>query len=137
MPGVRVPYIPHVGKFSYHMAISEGVIILEVEDASPADKAGLRSGDIITAIDNERLSPRRDIGDMVGEHNPGDVITLDVLDSSREERSVTVTLGESDSGEAFLGIRYAPAFAPLRGINPERHRLPLYRFDHYEGRGDA
>jgi S1-C subfamily serine protease len=60
---------------------------------SPAQAAGLREGDIITAIDGEQIGPGSDLSMLIVPFAPGDTITLRVLrDNSTSE--VEVTLGE-------------------------------------------
>ena len=59
---------------------------------SPAEAAGLREGDIITAVEGEQIGLGVDLSLMMLRYTPGDTITLSVLrDSSTSE--VEVTLG--------------------------------------------
>jgi S1-C subfamily serine protease len=46
---------------------------------SPADEAGLREGDIITAIDGVRIDTTQGLDELLTQHDPGDELTLDVL----------------------------------------------------------
>lgn len=59
---------------------------------SPAEKAGLAAGDIITAIDGTKLDATHTLDLMLGQRAPGQQVTLTVLRSGRTS-SVTVTLG--------------------------------------------
>jgi S1-C subfamily serine protease len=59
---------------------------------SPAARAGLKDGDIITAIDGEQITADTDLSMIVVGHDPGDTITLRVLrDNTAQE--IEVTLG--------------------------------------------
>ncbi|MGI8998871.1 MAG: S1C family serine protease [Candidatus Limnocylindria bacterium] len=60
---------------------------------SPAEAAGLQSGDIIVSVDGEQLSADADLATLILPHAPGDTITLRVLRDS-SAREVEVTLGE-------------------------------------------
>ncbi|MBA3741151.1 MAG: PDZ domain-containing protein, partial [Chloroflexi bacterium] len=60
---------------------------------SPADVAGLQAGDVIVAVDGERITAETDLSMLVIPHQPGDTITLSVL-RDNAERDVEVTLGE-------------------------------------------
>jgi len=60
---------------------------------SPADVAGLQAGDVIVAVDGERITAATDLSMLVIPHQPGDTITLSVL-RDNAERDVEVTLGE-------------------------------------------
>jgi len=60
---------------------------------SPAEGAGLRSGDIIVAVDGEQVSADSDLATLILPHASGDTITLRVL-RDNSTREVEVTLGE-------------------------------------------
>ncbi|HET9877781.1 MAG TPA: trypsin-like peptidase domain-containing protein [Candidatus Limnocylindria bacterium] len=59
---------------------------------SPAEAAGLQEGDIIVEVDGERIDADHDLAAAIVSHNPGDTVTLRVLNGS-STREVTVTLG--------------------------------------------
>jgi len=59
---------------------------------SPAAKAGLKDGDIVTAIDGTAVTASQDLAEAMLEHAPGDTVTLSVLRSGKE-MEVQVTLG--------------------------------------------
>ncbi|MEA3407515.1 MAG: PDZ domain-containing protein [Chloroflexota bacterium] len=89
-----------------------GVLVLEVEDGSPADEAGLRVGDIITEVNGEPLRGRSlrntPFGEIIGRYRPGARITLTVYRGGRE-RELKVRLGEhpeKGGNIAWLGIGY-------------------------------
>ncbi|MGQ0607969.1 MAG: S1C family serine protease [Chloroflexota bacterium] len=60
---------------------------------SPAEAAGLQSGDIIVSVDGEQVSSDADLATLILPHAPGDTITLRVL-RDNSAREVDVTLGE-------------------------------------------
>ena len=85
----------------------QGAIVRRVDEDSPAAAAGLRKGDVITAIEGDPVKGRQDLADAVAEHKPGDEVTLTVYQSGEdEEREVTVTLAEHPEEEetAYLGV---------------------------------
>lgn len=86
----------------------EGVLVAEVVDGGPAADAGLRGGgneisvqgqpyviggDVITAIDGERMSSMEELAATISAHAPGDQVELTVVRDG-ETSDVTVTLGE-------------------------------------------
>ena len=59
---------------------------------SPAEKAGLREGDIITAVDGQKIETTRPLDDILTQFAPGKTVTLDVLRDGKAT-TLTVTLG--------------------------------------------
>jgi serine protease Do len=72
-----------------------GVEIMEVSKNSGAEKAGLKPGDIITAIDDTNIETPAQLSEAIGKKQPGDEITVNYL---REGKANTakVTLGKMD-----------------------------------------
>jgi S1-C subfamily serine protease len=110
--------------FGAQMRVAE---ILEVVPGSPAEQAGLRSGDRILAVDGARLGFQHDLSVLVGSHSPGDRIELEI-DRPGEAKAlqVRVELGESPDrpGAAYLGIRYE-VIPPM--MPPDLERPPSGR----------
>jgi 2-alkenal reductase len=80
------------------LPVSQGALIASsngqaaVFPDSPAAKAGLKDGDIITAIDGEQITADSDLSMIVVSHDPGDTITLRVV-RDNSAREIEVTLG--------------------------------------------
>ena len=70
-----------------------GVVVQRVVPGSPADRAGLRAGDIITRIDGQPLKQEADLPKAVRQHRVGDTVTLTVERDGREQQ-VSVQLAE-------------------------------------------
>ncbi len=66
-----------------------GTLITSVTENSPAAKAGLKAGDVITAIDGEKVDSSGDVSRAINKKQDGD-ITLTVV-RDRNSRTVTVT----------------------------------------------
>jgi hypothetical protein len=79
-----------------------------VEQDSPADKAGLKVGDLITAVGSVKLDANHTLADLISAQKPGDKVDLSVT-RGNQTMVITVTLGASpqDSTKAYLGIRYS------------------------------
>ena len=71
----------------------QGILINQVNPGYPADKAGLRKGDVILSIDGQAITNYNDFRLRVGEHMPGDTITLKTI-SEGTEKTVPVTLAD-------------------------------------------
>ena len=68
-----------------------GVIVTEVYDDGPADRAGLRRGDIIVAVDGREVYDERGLKFLAATEAPGSFITLDTRRAQRD-RDVRVRL---------------------------------------------
>jgi serine protease Do len=69
-----------------------GALVSEPQPNSPAAKAGIESGDVITSVDGNAVSDARDLARRIGTMAPGTSVKLGVLHQG-QEKTVTVTLG--------------------------------------------
>jgi serine protease Do len=72
-----------------YFGVSEGILITSVVENSPAAKAGLKAGDVITAVDGEKVDSPGDVTRAINKKEDGS-ITLTVV-RDHNSRSVTVT----------------------------------------------
>jgi predicted metalloprotease with PDZ domain len=70
-----------------------GVLVDRVVAGSPAEQAGLESGDVILAIDDEKLGGNRDLTRLLRDRNPGDEVKLTIQREGKQRR-LKATLGE-------------------------------------------
>ena len=108
-----------------------GVLVGTVEPDSPAAKAGLQVGDIITAVDGERIESARELSRSVRRRKEGEKIRIDVL-RDRSPKSLNATIVErkdpeiriGDFGHGMRGFRWrdwdhdGPALAPVPPVPP-------------------
>lgn len=73
---------------------SDSARILEVLPNSPAEKAGLRSGDRIVAFEGEPVDRTHPLTGYLRRYRPGDTVHLMVLRDG-EEHTVSITLGRA------------------------------------------
>mgnify|MGYP005836247407 CR=1 FL=1 len=88
------------------VSVTDGAVIREVQEGSPAEEAGLQENDIITAVNGEPVDAQRTLHERLYAYEAGEVVTLSVLRDG-ERLSVDVTLGEPTMrgifGEMFQG----------------------------------
>jgi len=89
------PITPRVAAI-YRLPVQYGVYITDVAANSPASKAGLQVGDIITAIDTTTLDETHAYINTLFQYSAGDMVTLTVNRNGKQIQ-VQATLGESSS----------------------------------------
>ena len=78
---------------------ANGVIVSGVQAESPAERAGLKQGDVIIKFNGASVSDSNSFRNRVAGTQPGTGIALTVLRNGREQE-LTATLGERTSNEA-------------------------------------
>ncbi len=69
----------------------EGVLVQDVISGTPAEKAGIKAGDVILAVDGKDVNAANEIQTIIAEHKPGDTVPVKIYRSgSTIERDVTL-----------------------------------------------
>src|SRR5260370_618846 len=89
-----------------------GARVLQVTKDSPAEKAGLKTGDIVLAVDGKAGLSYKQFGDTVQDRKAGDKVTFK-LSRNREAQELDVTLGKRPG--TLPGVRSRPYMAHLGG----------------------
>ena len=76
---------------------TRGVIVAAVDPGSPAARAGITSGDVITAIDGKPTPTTIALSRQIGTHRPGQVVWV-ALRTQHGSRTVQVRLGQGPIG---------------------------------------
>lgn len=71
-----------------------GVYIKSVEDFSPAEKAGLKAGDVIIKADGKSITTMDELNEIKNSHQIGDTMTLTV-NRNGSDKNISVTLEET------------------------------------------
>jgi serine protease Do len=75
------------------MKAGEGALVSEPQPESPAAKAGILAGDVITAVDGKAIKDAHELAKQIGAMAPGATVSLTVWRKG-EEKSMWVALGE-------------------------------------------
>jgi membrane-associated protease RseP (regulator of RpoE activity) len=93
-----------------------GAIIRSVVSGSPADQAGLKTGEVITAVDGQPVDANNSLLDRVQAHQPGDEITLTVVtpgaNGPQNSHDVKATLGSRPDEQQPFGFQVPPFNLP-------------------------
>lgn len=73
---------------------SSGVVVADASPGGPADKAGIKGGDLITAINNTPTPSLADLQDVLASLTPGQQAMVAIKSQSGAKRTVSVTLSQ-------------------------------------------
>jgi serine protease Do len=91
--GVQIQQINSDIADSLGLKSTEGALVAEPQDGSPADKAGIKSGDVIVAVNGEKMKDARMLARRVSSMPPGTTVKIDLIRKGKPE-TITLTLGE-------------------------------------------
>ena len=83
---------PDIAK-QFGVAVDSGALVTEVASGGPAEKAGIKQKDVITALGSTEI---KDAGDLIAalrDYKPGDSVTL-TINRNGEQSNVDLTLGD-------------------------------------------
>lgn len=121
--GVQIQPVTSEIADSLGLKSRQGALVDEAQPNAPAAKAGLRSGDVITALDGKPIKGSRELARQIAATSPDSSVKLDVIRKG-EPRTLTATLGtmpnnqQASSSEEkpkqasnipHLGLTVAPA----------------------------
>lgn len=109
-PNVRIPDIPrpHMswrsgmlgveaesldGQLAQYFGVKEGVLIRSVAKDSPAEKAGLKAGDVVVKVDQKDVDSPNDISNAIRDRGERKTVSLAVV-RDKKETPMTVTFEE-------------------------------------------
>ena len=125
--GVAVQEVNQTFADSFKLDKPEGALVSNVEKGSPADQAGLRSGDVIRKVDGEPIVASGDLPALIGQKKPGTKVALEIWrQGAREE--LTAKLGDaSDKATAVAqksedGAGQGKLGLALRPLQPQERR---------------
>lgn len=84
--GVNISPIDATTRKILGLSESEGVMVSRLEKDSPAEKAGLKKGDIITRVNNETVNSPEDLQITIGSLKPGSRVTVEFI---RDRKKMT------------------------------------------------
>jgi len=126
--GVTIQEItPELAK-SFELKDKNGVLIAGVEPGSPADKAGLQSGDVIRRYNGKTIEEPAELPRLVASTQPGAVATVEVWRQGAS-RQLKVTVGEFPQEKTAAAKSTGPKDKPanrlglvVRELTPEQRK---------------
>jgi len=95
-----------------------GALVAEPQAGSPAEKAGIKAGDVIVAIDGTAVHDSRDLAQKIGAMSPATSVKLDVMRDGKQQ-TMTVALGDmgTQQAQAAPDRQDQPTAGPRLGLS--------------------
>ncbi|MFC1858226.1 Do family serine endopeptidase, partial [Thermodesulfobacteriota bacterium] len=131
--GVGIQDISEEMSEYYGLKNRKGAMVAEVFEGDPADKAGIKTGDVIVEVNGEKIESSRDLTHIIAGITVGDTIKIEVMRSGKP-KTFKVEIAKREEArlaspetpkeqEETLGIR-------VSNITPEiAHRYNLFETD--------
>jgi serine protease Do len=96
----------------------EGILISDVVKGSPAEKAGLKQGDIILAYDNKLIKTMTKFRNEIAMMPPGSTITLTILRNGKKMQ-IAASMGSQSDGESISAEVIEKLGLDIENLTPE------------------
>ena len=101
------------GRLFFKM-MTDGALVMDVQDEGPAANAELEKGDVITAVDETEIANLEELVEALANYGPGDEVELTVhRDGETIQSAVTLGAHPDDETKAYFGVMIMPA-TPFR-----------------------
>jgi serine protease Do len=114
---------------------AEGALVAEPQANGPAAKAGIESGDVITAVNGEKVKDARELARTIGGFAPGAAVKLNVMHKG-QDKIVNLTLGQlPNTVEANADTDNGDKGSPSRGTDVPKIGLTVAPANSVAGAG--
>jgi serine protease Do len=125
--GVSIQDVNQTFADSFKLAKPEGALVSAVEDGGPADRAGLKAGDVILQANRQTIISSNDLPALIGNSAPGEKVVLEIW---RQGKQVEFTAKLEDASEMLSKIASTDESSnngklglALRPILPQERRV--------------
>jgi serine protease Do len=103
--GVQIQPVTSDIAESLGLSEAKGALIARPESGSPADRAGLESGDVIVKVDGKQVADARDLAKTIGSMAPDTKVDLTVVRGGKDQQ-ISVKLGAmKDEGQKQAAVQ--------------------------------
>jgi len=103
-----------------------GIYVEEVVPGGAAEKSGMRKGDVILKINGHPVNGKSELMEIVGQHNPGDKVTVTII-RDQNEKDIPLTFVSEESHVAMVNenrlIIHGATFEPLNDAEKSKFRI--------------
>jgi serine protease Do len=100
---------------AFNVPPGKGALVGTVEPNSPADKAGVKRGDIIIDLNGQPITGSNDLRLKVGSMAPGTKVTLKI-NRNGDTRDISLALGEAPTGKGGNSEGGSAENSPMQGV---------------------
>lgn len=97
--GVMIQNLTEELAETFDLLTLDGALVTQILDGTPAEKAGLKRGDVIVEIDGQEIRDTTELRSRIATKSPGDDVDITVIRKGREE-TIEVKIGERPSQAA-------------------------------------
>ncbi len=97
--GVTITALTEDDKEAFKLKDKRGALVNSVEKGGPADKAGIKPYDVVTAVNGEKVKDPNDLKLKIADIQPGKKVDVTIV-RDRKEMNLTVTVEELEPQEA-------------------------------------
>ncbi len=124
-------------KEAQNLPSTEGILVAQVDEDTPAEKAGLKVGDVITGFNGKRVEDAQQFRFMVADAGPGSSADLEIIRDGKR-RDIQVKLGDRAEILGRTGSRPGPSgetegWLGLKVETPSRRNAERFNIDIEEG----
>jgi Do/DeqQ family serine protease len=108
---------------AFGLKARNGAVVSRVEPGSPADKAGLKTGDVVTAVNGRQVRGSADMRNVIGLQRIGEVVEMEVIRDGKPAKMRAVIektrVNTVDGGELHPRLQGAKLASAARALNRE------------------
>jgi len=115
--GVRIQNVDENLAKSFDVPSTKGALVAQVSKGSPAEKAGIKVGDFVTAIDGKQAEGVNELRNVIADIAPGKTVNLEIYrDGKKKTVPVEITAQPEDVAAAFDRRTGRPTATPRYGL---------------------
>lgn len=99
--GVAIQEVNQTLADAFKLDKAEGALVSSVDAGSPAEKAGLRTGDVIRKVNAQPIVASGDLPAVIGGAAPGEKVTFEIWRQGKSEE-LTAKLGDASNQAAVI-----------------------------------
>jgi serine protease Do len=99
--GISIQALSESEAKDFDLPAAAGILVIKVEEDSPAAKAGLKKYDYIIAVNGKSVKNSTQLSMTIAELNPGETVTLTIY-RGKQKKDITVKVGEAPDTMKFI-----------------------------------